>query len=379
MDWSNDLSRRTYDVGMRVAILAVLLGGCGRIDFADHRDGSTGDGPTAMCSAEVCNGIDDDCDGLIDEGCPCAPFSVSATNIGVQPWLVSEGVGWATASSSAFYRIDDSGSITASAPGPQSSQTTQETVAWTGENLVYLAGTNLVFASPAGDTLMTGPALDVGAGGYDQVSWDGQGFAVASGFSEYTFVTTDAEGVELASTSAPGMGTLEVPVGISRRNNANVVAWYRDGTLELSTPAPPAALDAVAVSATGGQLGTMASDGHRVLLLNRDANFANVYAIDDTGITLVPLSVGAIFDVGWTGDGWDLVTLDTTGPIVLRRIHLDASLAVASNDMILSVPFTGSFGVSSPILESDARRTLILFGAQVDSGPQTLYEIASCH
>jgi hypothetical protein len=71
--------------------LLLLLVGCGRIGF-DPLGGAidpTGDGrsdlprldaPMVACtpSTEVCgNLIDDNCNGVVDEGCPCTPFSIT--------------------------------------------------------------------------------------------------------------------------------------------------------------------------------------------------------------------------------------------------------------------------------------------------------------
>lgn len=37
--------------------------------------------PDCAAAAEVCNGIDDNCDGAVDEGCPCTPFDTSTPTV----------------------------------------------------------------------------------------------------------------------------------------------------------------------------------------------------------------------------------------------------------------------------------------------------------
>ena len=66
----------------RAAVL--VLASCGRLDFGeitpnDADANNPGSDASALCvpAPEICNGIDDNCDGEIDEGCPCTPFGVT--------------------------------------------------------------------------------------------------------------------------------------------------------------------------------------------------------------------------------------------------------------------------------------------------------------
>ena len=68
-------SARTVRV---VALAAAACSACGRVGFTEVTD--VGPGSACIAATEVCNGIDDDCDGQIDEGCPCTPFSVTISS-----------------------------------------------------------------------------------------------------------------------------------------------------------------------------------------------------------------------------------------------------------------------------------------------------------
>src|SRR5262252_6006212 len=100
----------------RLVALAALAIGCGRIGFDARQDANAHGGDSRSCTAEQCNGIDDDCDGKIDEGCSCTPFS-TANPDSAGNWLVSTGDGWVTDDGVAFLRIADDGTVTAGATG----------------------------------------------------------------------------------------------------------------------------------------------------------------------------------------------------------------------------------------------------------------------
>ncbi|HTL38446.1 MAG TPA: putative metal-binding motif-containing protein [Kofleriaceae bacterium] len=64
---------------MITAATALLGSACGRYHFDERGDGDGDIGLGATCtpSPEVCDGLDNNCDNAVDEGCPCMPFDVT--------------------------------------------------------------------------------------------------------------------------------------------------------------------------------------------------------------------------------------------------------------------------------------------------------------
>lgn len=156
-----------------VALGCVLLAGCS--------GGGAGDDDTLV---EICNGLDDTGDGLVDEGCPCKPFDVSLPRfIG---GLVPLGSGWVgtsgTYSAPTLSLLGDEGNVSAETQLPDAMHPSQ--LAWNGDELAYVAttasDTYLAFIRPDGTGFHAGPArgepMDIGGGA---VRWLGGEYHVA--------------------------------------------------------------------------------------------------------------------------------------------------------------------------------------------------------
>lgn len=80
--------------------IALVVSGCGRLGF-EPSDGVVGapDGEVTSCTpaTEVCNGIDDDCNTIVDDGCPCTAFDVTVpVAAALFPALAFVGTGYLT-------------------------------------------------------------------------------------------------------------------------------------------------------------------------------------------------------------------------------------------------------------------------------------------
>jgi hypothetical protein len=189
--------------GVAVAIgiaVAVAIGGCGRFGFTDPStvppagDGATGDAasdtPTADAPPEFCNGVDDDGDGVIDEGCPCTPFDAPLAST-IAPY------------------------------GPE--------LAWLGDRYVVaatLAGADRLAVVNANGSL--GSAVALPSGGYlsptAALAWNGSALAVAWGGSDDESAAT----LDLVRYSAD-LVELGAPVTLTTTGCAADLAWIGDG------------------------------------------------------------------------------------------------------------------------------------------------------
>src|SRR5689334_17293226 len=119
---------------VRLALVAALAG-CGRIDFDPHAGGDAA--PRCLPKAEeVCNGVDDDCDRLVDEGCPCAPFDVTLST-GIGRTIVSTGDEYLL-EAGGFLRVDATGAEVGTVTSPSYADgNSRAGFAWDGARVVF--------------------------------------------------------------------------------------------------------------------------------------------------------------------------------------------------------------------------------------------------
>ena len=160
--------RRRGRLTLAVVIVAAATG-CGRFGFGSQLADATGDasGDDAATgdagSGEPCNGIDDNGNGLVDEGCPCTPFTMNYPTENFSGLPISTGSDWIVNAGDHYDRIDGTtGALVASFPADANDVIT----AWNGSALVGFDAGAVKFLALDGTVVATGPATGVSSSRY---------------------------------------------------------------------------------------------------------------------------------------------------------------------------------------------------------------------
>jgi hypothetical protein len=297
-----------------IAIATVI--GCGRLDF-DERSVGQGDDDDASGDAgivpstcvshgpEVCNGVDDDCNGLVDEGCACAPFAKG---------------------------LDES-----SAPSG-----TVQTI-WLGDALVQLVGnaaTIGLWVSDASGNVVTYVPVYSGAVGSTSgdatMAWNGTSLAIALEH-DTTVVDVgiyDRSGTQVVTTQIDSMYPGAIP-NVTWAGDRFVVAWESASDViarDISAAGVPLVPERVLATNVGGSLDAFQIGPSSTLVCIRDSNdgTARVISIDATGTAqtrTIPIGIGLGCELLPIAGGYlAWYRQPTTAPVPLA--FLDASGAV---------------------------------------------------
>jgi hypothetical protein len=379
----------------------VVLAGCGRIAFDPLGDAGAasegdGNGSATACvpTAEICNGIDDDCNGIVDEGCPCNAFT-SLVSHPVSPpsqlgAMLSTGNGYIVYDYelSTLDTVAPTGAITGSLPVAFVPLT--DVAMWDGSALViahsdgassitlaHIAsdGTPTVFATIPVAALDTYAITRDYTGAYDLALTYGPGMS-----QSVDGVLLAADGTLLARTTlATGVETVG-PVAVARAAFP-VVAWttptetttaaFAGSTATSSSP--PGAIVHLGATATGIALvvtqGAGPSTGYT---LAGDGNLAaGPIALALTGT----LSSAPAISSGGSGYviGYDGFTGAGTG-VAVFHLGLDSSgNPMGSPVMDFSVAISGGGQLAGPLLFADATRAAMEIGFA--DGPTVFEEL----
>lgn len=329
---------------------------------------------------EPCNGIDDNGDGQIDEGCPCEAYSNELPTV-LDPMLVSLGAGWATiarsGASASYVRLDDRGHLLAATAIPDLGSTGRlRALAWDGNRLSYLGGlgdTYLAHLTVDGQADGRGPSLDLpdNVGRVIAVTASGYHAAITRPINNPpTFVALDRAGqiqTTINGTGAPGSA-----IDIVERADGPVLAWTSSASVAGDDWNVGPLLHGVRVTLATAGSGNIATDGTTVLM----AVGGHVFAWDGATVTQVSGVTGALA-VAWTGRTWQVVTGDETYAVI-HVVSLDTSLSVTDSEQVFAIPPTSgtSSYVASAAVAGDARRLAVSLQSYVAGvGHQQLIQL----
>jgi hypothetical protein len=268
-------------VTARALVACLLFSGCGRLKFDDHGDGGRGghdgdggglgaDGPLPItCTptgAEVCNGLDDDCNGVVDDGCPCTSISTS----------LSESPGLYTGE-----------------------------LVWTGTGLIQVGGNAAeVGLWPISGTGTVGSYVSVFSGAAG--STDGIAPAAWSGTKLGIVYTHDLSSVSFALYD-PMTGTSpSMLIDTSYPGAAPQIAWSVDHFIavwitqagevierQISATGSLSSETIIATNQTGGIEAFAVTPTQKLLCIRTSSGDAHLLAIDSTGggVQTIPLAI----------------------------------------------------------------------------------------
>ncbi len=383
-----------------VAILLPITLGCGRIDFGRISTGDAGqdtdantdastDANGATCAAtavELCNGIDDTCDGRIDEGCPCTPFDVT---LPVQTFdMISTGTGILAIGGTGILRIDGTGAVVETYPITPSASSRAQQITWTGSELAYFdpLDTKIHRLTATGGVLPAGPPLDTASTSAGIIRWNGTGYDVAFSAianSAVTAVGTDATGTPISAAVRTPVTDVAYPFGLTTHTGRSTLIWKERSaslvdSVHIAHTAPATLLVGGVFSADGAEFSSsIASSGAAVLAVWSK----KLWSFDAQLVATQVAIVDEPDRVARTSTGWDVLVENAifANPRLVSLVHLDETFApVGPVEPLLTVPYGSGFGENFPFLISDARATILGWGYSVDGAATTQRLIQRC-
>ena len=314
---------------------------------------------------ETCNGVDDNCNGAIDEGCACIPFDITlpfsgATSVALA-WL---GTGYLavfnTVMSVLVVAIGADGSVGAPvALAPVGQCSSALGLAWNGSSLAVVCAdvtTELRVIVVEQGPVVLGPEADLGIGAAGRpITWTGDRFGVA-----YTAQSSPAQSFlqELGSDGRTTSGRLSLGISAQIWTIAPADAGYMLASNDLiqNSPIRASLVDHSGAVVASNELGTPTPSvrfGFQIVrgsggfgALWQDANVVYFQVLDPSGGPAAPIAtlpgyefatVAALSNgyevVGFTLPGPEFIDFDGGGAIVAgpsRLLVSDYQNSVAS-------------------------------------------------
>lgn len=324
---------------------------------------------------ERCNGIDDNGDGRVDEGCTCTPFSTTLP-VEINPMLLGLGDGWAATTppdvsqSRTYVRLDGAGQIAAMSSLPDLvAALWLQSLAWDGSRLAYIAGdiggdVHLALLGPDGTSLGRGPDLGLaGATGRSLVAAEDGYRAVFQRASAPVFLAVDRDG---NATSQAVIGPSNAPIRplqvVEQQGSPVVLSGYQafsrdDVHYSIGAPWTPVRVVDDGLGAANQIAGSAASNGDTVLVVAA----GHLYAYDRNAVTPVAgiPADALVLAAAWTGRSWAVVVDDPTS---LDLLTLDASLAVTATESLIALAGSRTPDrVGHVAVAGDAQRIAVAF------------------
>ncbi len=371
-------------------LAAIASTSCGRVGFDRSGDGGS-DAPE--CTPEECDGLDDDCDGSVDEGCPCTPNERTlVTDEGAtSPSFAWSGGGWGLAYATTplaggerfwWLELDAAGNPRGDAILLYSEYVNNASVVWTGDRFLVArergeAGRVAVLAlAPDGAALRADVDVDVG---FDpQWLWiDGEPWLVYGQASSRMLARFAADGVLLDRVELFGEGSTKA-VAVRTDEGFTVAYWRQPNVILRRFDRQRRSTGPEVVVPGGGspQFAAAWTGQDTILLRQFGIDLVMAHVARDGSVSADEPFASSTTSPLLDADGTDLAATWTTavGPLRVVAARLNSDGARVGADQTYG---PGASSISTPVVEINGSRTALAWGDGAP-GAYTLRFVQTC-